>query len=98
MASPFPGMDPYLEHPAFWSDFHHRFIEWWCEAIAERLPEQYEARLGEWQPRAVAAHHRRDLRSALDARGRLDPDRQARRKILLRRVQTVAAIGVLQLV
>ena len=22
MASPFPGMDPYIEQPALWSDFH----------------------------------------------------------------------------
>ncbi len=26
MPSPFPGMDPYLEDPAFWSGFHTRFI------------------------------------------------------------------------
>ena len=26
MQSPFPGMDPYLESPAFWSDFHSTFI------------------------------------------------------------------------
>jgi hypothetical protein len=47
MASPFPGMDPYLEDPAFWPDFHHRFINCWCEAIADQLPEPYEARLDE---------------------------------------------------
>jgi hypothetical protein len=45
MASPFPGMDPYLEDPAFWRDFHNRFINSWCEAIADELPETYEARL-----------------------------------------------------
>lgn len=47
MGSPFPGMDPYLEDPAFWPDFHHRFIDDYCEAIAELLPEPYEARLDE---------------------------------------------------
>jgi hypothetical protein len=47
MASPFPGMDPYLEDPAFWPDFHHRFIDCWCEAVADELPESYEARLDE---------------------------------------------------
>ena len=26
MASPFPGMDPYLDHPDLWSDVHHRLI------------------------------------------------------------------------
>jgi hypothetical protein len=47
MASPFPGMDPYLEDPAFWRDFHHRFLDDWCEAIANQLPEAYDARLDE---------------------------------------------------
>ena len=47
MASPFPGMDPFLEDPAFWRDFHNRFINSWCEAIADELPEFYEARLDE---------------------------------------------------
>jgi hypothetical protein len=40
-------MDPYLEDPAFWPDFHLRFINYWCEAIADALPESYEARLDE---------------------------------------------------
>jgi len=40
-------MDPFLEDPAFWSDFHVRFINCWCEAIADALPPNYEAGLGE---------------------------------------------------
>jgi Protein of unknown function (DUF4058) len=47
MASPFPGMDPYLEDPAFWRDFHPTFLGCWREAIADLLPEAYEARLDE---------------------------------------------------
>jgi hypothetical protein len=47
MKSPFPGMDPYLELPAFWSDFHATFINYWREAVAELLPPGYEATLGE---------------------------------------------------
>lgn len=47
MPSPFPGMDPYLEDPAFWPDFHHRFIDCWCEAVADALPAAYDARLDE---------------------------------------------------
>jgi hypothetical protein len=47
MASPFPGMDPYLEDPAFWPDFQHRFINCWSEAVADELRDQYEARLDE---------------------------------------------------
>src|SRR6266446_8131444 len=47
MASPFPGMDPYLEDPAFWADFHKRFLNCWCEAVAAALPDNYDARLDE---------------------------------------------------
>lgn len=47
MASPFPGMDPYLEDPAFWADFHQTFIACWREAVAAALPDNYDARLDE---------------------------------------------------
>ena len=47
MASPFPGMDPFLESPAHWPDFHARFINYWCEAVADLLPTNYSARIGE---------------------------------------------------
>jgi hypothetical protein len=47
MKSPFPGMDPYLEDPAFWWDFHLTFIGCWREAIANVLPPPYEARFDE---------------------------------------------------
>ena len=47
MPSPFPGMDPYLEDPAYWPDFHATFINYWREELASRLPDHYEARLDE---------------------------------------------------
>jgi hypothetical protein len=34
--SPFPGMDPYLEQPVFWSSFHQRLLV----AIADRIGPQ----------------------------------------------------------
>jgi hypothetical protein len=40
-------MDPYLEAPAFWSDFHSTFISDWREPIGDLLPDEYEASLGE---------------------------------------------------
>jgi hypothetical protein len=40
-------MDPFLEHPAYWSDFHPRFIYNWADAIADVLPDQYDASIGE---------------------------------------------------
>ncbi|MEX2559760.1 MAG: DUF4058 family protein [Pirellulales bacterium] len=40
MASPFPGMDPYLEDAALWPGFHHRLIS----AAAELLQPQLKSR------------------------------------------------------
>jgi hypothetical protein len=41
MASPFPGMDPYLEQPAFWSSFHSRLIVALADAIEAVLKPEY---------------------------------------------------------
>ena len=45
--SPFPGMDPYLEDPAFWEGFHHVFITECMYFLLERLPPTYVADVGE---------------------------------------------------
>src|SRR5687768_1179421 len=47
MQSPLPGMDPYLESPAYWFDFHSRFITYWSDALSDVLPDRYEARIDE---------------------------------------------------
>jgi hypothetical protein len=47
MLSPFPGMDPYLETAALWSDVHARFITYLSDAINDYLPSDYEARIDE---------------------------------------------------
>src|SRR5438132_11833304 len=47
MPSPFPGMDPYLETPALWSDFHASFITYWRDALIDALPDNYEVRIDE---------------------------------------------------
>jgi len=47
MPSPFPGMDPYLEDPAYWSDFHLSYLTYLRDAINDRLPEAYQARIDE---------------------------------------------------
>ncbi len=39
MPSPFPGMDPYLEDPAFWEDFHDRFVTYWSDVLNGSLPD-----------------------------------------------------------
>jgi hypothetical protein len=43
MPSPFPGMDPYLEDPTFWSGFHTRFIVAVSASITRVLPPGYYA-------------------------------------------------------
>lgn len=41
MASPFPGMDPYLEQSAFWSPFHNRFMIGLANRLSPVLRPQY---------------------------------------------------------
>ena len=41
MPSPFPGMNPYLEHPHFWADFHATFIPTLREALTEKVRPNY---------------------------------------------------------
>jgi Protein of unknown function (DUF4058) len=41
MASPFPGMDPYLEQSAFWGSFHSRLIVAIADAVAPQILPKY---------------------------------------------------------
>lgn len=43
----FPGMDPWLEHPAIWPDVHHRLITYIADDLAGQLSPRYSARHGE---------------------------------------------------
>ena len=65
MPSPFPGMDPYLEHPAYWPDFHATFLPALREQINAVLPHHYVARIEEeivmLQPEALRRHARPDV-------------------------------------
>jgi Protein of unknown function (DUF4058) len=45
MLSPFPGMDPYLENPAFWSAVHNRLIVAIADDLVEQLSEQYRVEI-----------------------------------------------------
>jgi hypothetical protein len=47
MPSPFPGMDPYLEHPALWPGVHQRLITYLGDTLNAVLPPQYVADIGE---------------------------------------------------
>lgn len=46
MPSPFPGMDPYLEHPEFFPDLHNALIGELRRALQARLPAPYFAMSG----------------------------------------------------
>lgn len=41
MSSPFPGMNPYLEQPSLWSEFHSRLIVELSNALVPRLRPKY---------------------------------------------------------
>jgi hypothetical protein len=42
MPSPFPGMDPYLEHPSAWPNIHHRLITAIADDLAPQLLPKYQ--------------------------------------------------------
>lgn len=47
MPTPFPGMDPYLEHPALWPDVHNGLIAELRNALAPQLRPRYYVALEE---------------------------------------------------
>ena len=47
MPSPFPGMDPYLEHPRWFHGFHNGLIIHLQEQLQPLLPDAYYAQTGQ---------------------------------------------------
>lgn len=47
MASPFPGMDPYLEDEKIWPVFQHHLISCLYQTILPGLVDRYRARVGQ---------------------------------------------------
>jgi hypothetical protein len=45
MVSPFPGMDPYIEQPGLWSDFHNNLAAGIQASLNETIQPRYVARL-----------------------------------------------------
>ena len=41
MPSPFPDMDPYLEHPELWAGVHHWLITMMAEELVPQLRPKY---------------------------------------------------------
>jgi len=46
MPSPFPGMNPYLESPEIFADFHDSLITYLRENLQQNLPAPYYAAIG----------------------------------------------------
>ena len=44
MASPFPGMDPYLEEEKLWPAFHHQMVMCLYQSLLPNLVDRYRAR------------------------------------------------------
>ncbi len=42
MPSPFPGFDPYLEHPDFWPEVHSRLIVALADSLVPQVRPKYE--------------------------------------------------------
>ena len=67
MPSPFPGMDPYLEHPGYWRGFHGRMMYAIADQLLDRLPADYDAdvdervRLVEVDPSELESEGKRDV-------------------------------------
>jgi hypothetical protein len=57
MPSPFPGMNPYLEAPAVWEDFHGELTYACRRVLLDRLPPAYDASVSE-QVRLVEVSRR----------------------------------------
>lgn len=47
MPSPFPGMNPYIEQPAVWQDFHTRFMVLAAELIGVQVEPRYFVKIEE---------------------------------------------------
>lgn len=45
MPSPFPGMNPYLEHPELWAEVHNRLIVAIADAIESDLSLKYRVKI-----------------------------------------------------
>ena len=41
MPTPFPGMDPYLEHPALWPDVHNRLLAAISDTLTPLVAPRY---------------------------------------------------------
>jgi len=74
MPGAFPGMDPYLEHPAWWPGVHQGVITYAREALNAVLPPAYVADIGE---RVYLVHQDRSIYPDLKVREQPSAPREA---------------------
>jgi len=48
MPNPFPGMNPYLEQPDFWSDFHNQLVAAIARRLVPKLLPKYRVVTDKW--------------------------------------------------
>jgi hypothetical protein len=82
MPGPFPGIDPYIEAQGWWHDFHPSFITYCCDALSDRLPDQFEAVINERYQR---------LETEVEA----DPERHT--WVEIRRLPERSRVGIVEL-
>ncbi|MEM6837659.1 MAG: DUF4058 family protein [Cyanobacteria bacterium P01_C01_bin.120] len=48
MPNPFPGMNPYLEQPDYWSDFHNQSVAAIARNLVPKLLPKYRVVTDKW--------------------------------------------------
>lgn len=92
MPTPFPGMDPYLEHPALWPDVHNRLIAALADAMTPEVAPRYYIGLERRAYLLLADEHR--LIGIADLA--VIPRHSARHGAAAARAEAEAAVGVLE--
>lgn len=82
MPCPFPGMDPYIERPAIWPDFHDRFVGIVCGQLNVLVRPRYVAMT---QERLYVVESERPIRPDVSV---------VRSPAVVRRSETGAAVAV----
>ena len=96
MPSPFPGMNPYLEGPRFWQDFHNNFIISMRRVLAARLAPAYFVQSAETLFIHEASAEQRRVYANADVAISGPADRQARHPSAPAAAATLDAPAVLR--
>jgi hypothetical protein len=48
MSNPFPGANPYLEQPDYWSDFHNQLVAEIARALIPQVLPNYRVVMDKW--------------------------------------------------